>query len=553
MLPVKLNTVKHVRRLKQIVVVLLKYGFDDIVERLDLPGKLLLKKVMPVKEHLTAHERVRRALEDLGPAYIKFGQIMSLRSDLLPAELIFELRKLHDKVPAVEFSEIRQQIEGQLQQPIDAVFCQFEDTPSAAASLAQVHQAVLRDERQPVAVKIQRPGIRAKIESDIAIMELIAGQLHQRMEAAAVYDLPQLVKEFKRTLLRELDYQREARHMRIFKANFANDPLVHVPVLYDDFCTEKLLVMELVNGVKLSEVSPNNSEQRAEMARRGLSLVVKQVLEDGFFHADPHPGNIIVRPDGQVSLLDCGMVGRLTDDMRFKLTDLIQAVVNKDEDRLVDILLDLTHGHDACDRQRLQQDILDLLDTYHSVPLAQLNLGRFLANTAEMLCDHHLRFPQNLAMMIKALITAEGVARDLDPELDIVAEIHPLVKKLIAEQWKPENIWRALRNNLSHVWALQRQLPQRLNQIVEKLEQGELAIKFQHENLDRLHHTLEDIASRLTVAIIIAAMVIGSSLIVTANAGPTLLGYPALGVFGYLISALLGLWIVVNILRSNKW
>lgn len=547
-----LSTIKHVGHLKNIVFVLLKYGFDDIVERLEVPGKLLLKRVMRVEEQLGPSERVRRVLEELGPTFIKFGQVVSMRSDLLPPGLLSELRKLQDKAPPVAFGEIQQQVERNLGRPLNQVFIRFDEEPVAAASLAQVHRAVLRDGRQPVAVKVQRPHIRGGIASDVAIMEAIAAQLHRRMEAATVYSLPDLVADFKKTIFRELDYMREARHMRIFQSNFAEDPEVHVPSLYQDLCTSEMLVMELVDGVKMSDMAPDDPERRGKLARRGLRIVVKQVLEDGFFHADPHPGNIVVRDKDVLCLLDCGMVGRLTSQMRFKLTYLIQATVNKDSERLLEVVLDLTHGYENADRDSLQRDLMDLLDGYHSVPLAQLNLGAFLSEIANILREHKLRLPRNLAIMIKALVTAEGLARELDPELDVIAEVQPLIKKLVFEQWKPENIWRSIRNNLTHIWSLQRQLPERMSHILEKVERGELAVRFRHENLDQVNRTLEDIASRLTVAIIIGAIVIGSSLLVTAEVGPRLFGFPALGVVGYLISAVLGLWIVANILRS-KW
>ncbi|MFW6169857.1 MAG: ABC1 kinase family protein [Planctomycetota bacterium] len=548
-----LNTIKHVGHLKHIVFVLAKYGFEDTVERLDIPGKLLLKRVMRVEEDLSTPVRIRRVLQELGPTFIKFGQVVSLRSDLLPTDIVVELRKLHDEVPPVAFPMIRRQIERNLESKLESIFVQFDRNPMAAASLAQVHRAVLREGREPVAVKVQRPNIVGDIKSDLAIMEGLAAQLHRRMEWAAIYNLPDLVAEFKKTLFRELDYTREARHMRIFVANFADDPEVHVPLLHEKLCTSKLLVMELVEGVKLSHSAPDDPQRRHRLARRGLRIVVKQVLQDGFFHADPHPGNIVIRQDDVLCLLDCGMVGRLTDAMRLKLTTLIQAAVNKDSTQLLEVVLDLTHGYDGNSRDELQRDLMDLLDGYHSVPLEQLNLGCFLSEIAGILREHKLGLPQNLSVMIKALITAEGVARELDPGLDVVAEVHPLVKKLMIEQWKPENIWHGIRNNLTHLMTLQRQLPKRLNHILDKVEHGELAVRFQHENLGPLHRTLEDIASRLTVAIIIAAIVVGSSLLVTAEVGPTLFGLPAVGVIGYVISAVLGLWIVVNILRSTKW
>jgi ubiquinone biosynthesis protein len=548
-----LKTVQHVGRLKDIVFVLLKYGFDDVVARLELPGKLLLKRVIHVERDLTTPQRIRRTLEELGPTFVKFGQVMSLRTDLLPAELILELKKLHDEVPPVAFDKIRQRIEKELGRPLEEAFVQFDPQPAAAASLAQVHRAVLRAERQAVAVKVQRPDIQADIESDLALMRLIARQLDQRMEALKLYDLPKLVQEFHKTVTRELDYSREARNMRIFRANFAGDTEVHVPHVFDPYSTRRMLVMEWIQGVKLSEAAPREPLLRKELARRGLRVTVKQILQDGFFHADPHPGNIIVRSDHTLCLLDCGMVGRLTDEMRFKLTDMIQAVVRKDSDRLVDVLLDLTRPFQRMRNEALQRDVLDLLDSYHSVPLSRLNLGQFLAQVTDVLREHGLRLPESLAVMIKALVTAEGVARELDPELNVVAEVQPMIARLVAEQWNPENLWRLIRGNLRHIWILQKHLPLRMSQIIEKLDRGELTVRFRHENLDPVVQTLEDIASRITVAVILGAIVIGSSLIITTGIGPYIFGFPALGVVGYLISVVLGFWIVFNIIQSQRW
>ena len=546
-----LHTIRHAGRFTDIGLILLKYGFDDVVHRLELPGKLLLRRVSRVGEELTTAERLRKTLEELGPTFVKLGQVFSMRSDLLPAEWVFELRKLHDHVPPVPFDRMKGHLESNLRRPLAEVFVRFEEEPMAAASLAQVHRAVLREGRQAVAVKIQRPNIRADIDGDIAMMEWLATRLNNHFDAAAMVDLPQLVREFRRTLLRELDYTREARHMAIFRANFADDPMVHIPELFGEHCSSKMLVMELIDGIKLHREAFEDEGQRKELARLGLGVVAKQVLVDGFFHADPHPGNLLIRDGRILCMLDSGMVGRLTRETRFKLTELIQATVEKDVDRLLDTLINLTDGYDRVDRRSLERDLLDLLDSYHSVPLAELNLGAFLAEITDALRENGLRLPQNLAVMIKALITSEGVARELDPDLNVIQELRPIVRQLMIEQRRPENIWRGVRRNLTQVLTLQRQLPSRLGRISRKLEKGELTVRFRHENLQGLHHTLEDIASRLTVAIIVGSIVIGSSLIVTAGVGPMMFGLPALGVIGYLISALLGLWIVVNILRAG--
>jgi ubiquinone biosynthesis protein len=546
-----LTGVGHVGRLKDIVLILARYGFDDIADRLALPGKLLVHKAMRVDERLTTAERVRLALEELGPTFVKFGQVMSMRADLLPADWLHELRKLHAEVPPVPLAEIRPQIERDLRRPLEEVFVRFDETPIAAASLAQVHRAVLREERRAVAVKVQRPDIRDSIDADFAIMKTIANRLDQRMAGAAMFDLPKLVEEFRRTLFRELDYGREARNMRIFRANLDNSQSIRVPELFERLSSPTMIVMELVDGVSLSDVPAGEPERRRKLARLGLQGIIRQVFRDGFFHADPHPGNIVVGPEDTLYMLDCGMVGRVTEETRFRLTDLIQATIGRDPERLVNVLLDLTEEHERIDRQALQLDVLDILDAYHSVPLEKLRLGRFLSEVADLLNRHKLRLPENLTMVLKTLITAEGVARELHPGLDVVSELRPLISQLVAEHYKPENLWRSVRSQLSLFWSLQRRLPKRLSHIVEKLERGELTMRFEHENLEKLQHTLDNIASRLTVAIIIAAMLIGSSLIVTAQVGPTLFGFPALGVIGYTISGLLGLWIVFSILRSG--
>ena len=546
-----LTGVGQVGRLKDIVLILARYGFDDIAERLALPGKLLVHKAMRVDQRLTTAERVRLALQDLGPTFVKFGQVMSMRADLLPADWLHELRKLHAEVPPVPLAEIRPQIERDLRRPLEEVFVRFDEAPIAAASLAQVHRAVLREERRAVAVKVQRPDIRNSIDADFAIMKTIANRLDQRMAGAAVFDLPKLVEEFKRTVFRELDYGREARNMRIFRANLDDSQSIRVPELFEPLSSPTMIVMELVDGISLSDVPADEPERRRNLARLGLQGIIRQVFRDGFFHADPHPGNIVVGPEDTLYMLDCGMVGRLTEETRFRLTDLIQATIARDPERLVNVLLDLTEEHEPIDRQALQLDVLDILDAYHSVPLEKLRLGRFLSEVADLLNRHKLRLPENLTMVIKTLITAEGVARELHPGLDVVSELRPLIGQLVAEHYRPENLWRSVRSQLGLFWSLQRRLPKRLSHIVEKLERGELAMRFEHQNLEKLQHTLDQIASRLTVAIIIAAMLIGSSLIVTAQAGPTLFGFPALGVIGYTISGLLGLWIIFSILRAG--
>jgi ubiquinone biosynthesis protein len=543
----------HLGRFKDIVVTLFRYGFDDVVERLDLPGKVLFEKIRKVDREMDTWERIRHMLVDLGPTYIKFGQIMSLRPDLIPRPLILELRKLQDEVAPVEYGDIREVVEKNLQRPLSEVFSLFDEEPLAAASLAQVHRAILRENKEVVAVKVQRPRIRQVIEPDLYILKLIAGQLYERMEWGKTYDLPKLVQEIRKTLLRELDFTHEARHMKICRNNFSEMEEVYIPRLYEDYCSERVLTMELVQGIKMKDLGPDHDLDRQLLARRGLRLTVKQVLEDGFFHADPHPGNVMILDDNVFCLMDWGMVGRLTRKTRYILIDLINAVVDKDSEKIQEVLLDLTRADGSRPEPRMEREILDILDIYHSLPIQDLNLGQLLLDITTMLRENKLRVPADLAVMIKALITAEGTARELYPELNVVEEAEPFVKKLAMERWKPHVLWRDLRRNFSTLFTLQKELPLRLRQIVEKIDRGELNIRFQHANLGGLRNTLENITNRLTLGIIIAALIVASSMIITTGVKPLLFGFPALGIIGYLVSGVLGLWLVVNILRSRKF
>jgi len=551
----ELKTIAHLGRFKDIVATLFRYGFDDIVERLEVPGKTFLKARIP-RAHLemSTWERVRRALEELGPTFIKFGQIMSLRPDLLPGPLLTELVRLQDEVAAVAFPEIKAAIEQSLGRPLPEVFALFEERPLAAASLAQVHRAVLREGEQVVAVKVRRPNIRQQVETDISIMEILARHLDKRLDTAGTYDLPGLVQEFKRSLRRELDFTHEARNLRIVLNNFAGNSEVRVPHVFEQYSSERLLTMELLVGRKLKDLPIGDLARRELLSRRGLAASIKQIFEDGFFHADPHPGNLLIMDNDVLGLVDWGIVGRLSQADRFELVDLISAIIDKDNEKTLDILLGLVSVPAVdIDERRLLRDIGEVMDTYHSVPVARLSMGHLLMDINSLLRLHRLRIPADFALMLKALVTAEGTARQLYPELNVVEEAEPFFRKLAKERWKPEAIWRRTRRTVFMLARLQRHLPKHFRRLIEKLTVGEITLHLQHENLERLRATLENTTNRLTFGVIIGAMIIGSSMIITTGVEPLLFGYPALGIIGYLLSAILGIWLVVNIIRSRKF
>jgi ubiquinone biosynthesis protein len=550
---VDLRTLARFGRFKDIVFTLVRYGFDDLVQRLDLPGMGVIRRIEKADRELGTYERIRYALEDLGPTFVKFGQIMSLRPDLLPPPLIRELSKLQDEVAPEEFANVKQVVQQSLDRDMDDVFSVFYEKPLASASLAQVHQGVLREGGRTVAIKVQRPGIRRKIELDLDILEALANRLHERSEDLRVYELPDLVRIIHRHLLRELDFTREVRNMKIARRNMDEEPGIYIPEAYEEYCSEHVLVMEYLEGTKIKDLKHLPPEDAETLAARGLKAAIKQILEDGFFHADPHPGNLIITDGNRLCLLDWGMVGRLSERDRFELVDMIKSVVEKDSEALVDSLLLLTKGEYGIDRRGLERELLEILDTYFSVAIKDMNLGHLLLDITTLVRGYRLRLPTDLVIMVKALITAEGTVRQIYPELNVVSEAEESIRRIAAERLWPGRVWHDLRGSIRHFMALQRQFPLRVFQIMDKLDRGELAIRFEHENLERLRKTLEHTFNRLTSGIIIAAMIIGSTMIITTGVGPLLFGFPALGVVGYLISALLGLVLVFNIIRSRKY
>ena len=499
-------------------------------------------------------ERLRRTLEELGPTFVKFGQILSLRGDLLPAGLIRELEKLQDSVTPVSFEEIKEVLQKALDKPLKEIFSVIEEEPLAAGSLAQVHQAVLKEENLPVALKIRRPDIVKTVEIDLQILEGAAPHLSEHLEFARTYDFVNLVKELKRALLRELNFKLEARNMQIISQNIGDEKGIIIPQVYESWSRSSVLTMDLIEGVKLKDLNPENIEAREQLAQTGLRLTVKQVLENGFFHADPHPGNFLVVGEKELCLLDWGVVGILPSETRYELMELISAIVDMEAEKVLDILVSLTGANVAQLNERLLlRDILEILHLYHSVPVGKLDLGQLLMDLNNMLRTHHIKLPSDLALMFKTMVTAEGTARKFYPELDVIAEIEPFVRRLGAERWKPGQIWRRLSRQLRFYLKLQSSVPGAIQRILQKIEQGDLNIRFRHENLSGLQKSLDNISNRLSFSIILASLIIGSSMIITTGVKPLIFGYPAIGIVGYLISAFFGLLVVVNIFRGRKF
>ncbi|MGW8193313.1 MAG: ABC1 kinase family protein [Desulforhopalus sp.] len=548
-----LTDIKKLKRFKDIVAILAKHGFNEVVERIDLPGADLLPNIGPDDKYLTLFERIRIVIEELGPTFIKFGQIMSLRPDLLPQELLIELEKLQDDVAAIEKEDIVPVVEEYLGRAIADVFSYFDTKPVAAASLSQVHKGILRENGVPVAIKVQRPDILKGISSDLDILDSICTFLDQQFVELQCYNLPELARTVRRNLMEEIDFRRELNNINIARS-YAEFTDIFIPAPFTRWSSSKLLVMEYFEGVKFKALLDEASYDRESIARQGLQAIVKQILEDGFFHADPHPGNILVGKDLKLCVIDWGMVGRLTEQDRFMLLDMLTAVVDKNSENLMDSFIQLSSSKgETLDRNSLERELLAILDSYYALPIKNIDTGRLLTSVLGLLRDHQLELPANMVVMIKALVTAEGSARFVFPELNVIEELRGSVHRLARERYSPRAIWKNVQNTLSGFLTIQRELPRQLLQIVEKIEAGKLNINFHLDKLEQLVNTMESASNRLTTGIITGAIIMGSSMIITTGVGPFIFGLPALGVIGYLLSVVLGLWLVITILRSKRY
>ena len=553
------RTYRNIKRYRQILTILLRYGFDDVLDRLKIDYYIKLgKKILPKfkaqdLEAITTAERLRLALEELGPTFVKLGQMLSVRPDLVPENFINEFQKLQDEVQPFSVEQARAEIEVQLGQPVEQLFSSFDEIPLAAASIAQVHRAVIKDDEQ-VVVKIQRPNIRSVIETDLNIIFDLTGLIERHIPESELYNPTAIAQEFAKTIRRELDFIREGRNIDRFRRNFEDDDTVYVPKVYWELTTERVLTMEFVDGIKISEM--NKLEEagldRKIIAYNGAQAILKQVFEHGFFHADPHPGNIFVVSNNVIAPIDYGMMGSLDEELMEAAGNLLTAIVKKDVNKIIRAFTDIGILENTLDIRGLKLDLTDFLDRYYQVPLSQLDVGKILSELTEIIRKHRIRLPSDLTLMGKALVTEEGVGRILDPDFDLITMAKPYVEKIMMRKLDPRRHLKEFASTMDDFNRLIKILPTEIRAIVMKIKKGELNIKFEHKGLEHFISELDKASNRLSFSLIIASLIIGSSLIVQLDKGPLIFGFPVFGILGYLIAAFLGLWLVIAIIRSGK-
>jgi ubiquinone biosynthesis protein len=553
------RTYRHLNRYRQILSIFFKFGFGDLIERLRLDQylevglRMISKKERPKDPKLTRAERLRMAVEELGPAYIKLGQILSTRPDLVPADFIEELSKLQDNIPPCPFTELRPIIEDAFSGPLETHFEHVEESPLASASIGQVHRARLHS-GEDVAVKVQRPGIRRVIEVDLEIMLHLATLMERHIAELAPHRPVTIVEEFARTLEKELDFSLEAANIRRFARDFEDNPAVHIPKVYKSFSTPRVLTMEFVEGIKISRIDLIDAAgmDRRLLTERGADLILKQVFINGFFHADPHPGNLFVLPDHVICMLDFGMVGIVDRGTRERFVDLIESVVKRDEPSMVEALLQLTDWEHAPDIRQMQRDVADFISRYLYRPLGEIRIGACLKELILLAARHRLRIPPDLFLMIKAFATVEGIARQLDPDFDMVAAAKPFLVKINAERFSPRRIAGEVLGLSRMLLKLGRQFPRDILDIARVIRQQQLKLTVTHQGLQEMLATHDRISNRISFSIIIAALIVGSALIVISKAPPLFYGISVIGIIGFLAAAVMGIWLLIAILWKGK-
>mgnify|MGYP002737378704 CR=1 FL=1 len=558
MLRETLAVMRDLPRLHDIAGVLIRYGWGDIVRLLGIAGvleragKLLHWQSKDEIAKLDLPVRIRLALTELGPTFVKLGQILASRVDMFPPAWIAEFEKLHNRVPALPFETIRVELEAAYGRPLSECFAEVEPVAFAAASIAQVHRARLLD-GTPVVIKVRRPGIIAKVEADLRLLAHLAELLEFEMPESRRYHPVQIVQQLRRSLLAEMDLVKEARNIDVFRRNFADDDTVRVPRVYWEFCTEMANIQEELIGVPATDLAAAEAAGMdiKLLGRRGADAVLKMILLHGYYHADPHPGNVIFVAGDRVGMLDFGMVGRLTERRKEELILFLHALIRKDEHELLNVLA--TWAGDAdIDEDKLAYDLTEILYTYDNLPIKDLRLGPLLNDLTAVMRENNLSLPPDLTLLFKALITLEGLGSLLDPEFHIVDHIEPFIETLLAARYRPDAVARRLRHNLVEVRDILTGLPRDLARLFRQARRGRLRIDFDLKRLDHFGHQLNRASNRLTMGVLTASLVIGSSIVMTVEGGPTLFGLPLFGLLGFMAAFVNGVWLLFSIWHSGK-
>ncbi|MDD2769091.1 MAG: AarF/UbiB family protein [Methylococcus sp.] len=552
------NTLRDFVRLHEIASVLVRFGFGEAVHRLGIhhalekAGKSLSWKYAEEQAQLSLPARMRRALEEMGPSFIKLGQILSTRVDLLPPEWIEELSHLQRRVPPLPFESLRQQLETDLGGPVSELFVEFDTQPIAAASIAQVHRARLHS-GEDVVVKIRRPGITKTIDADLRLMAKLAKLIEFELPELDYLRPGEIVRQFGLSIHRELDFVNECRNTDRLAANFRGDSRILIPKVYWQYVRERVCVLDYVHGINAMDIDAIRAaglDQRT-LARVGADAMLKMILLDGFFHADPHHGNLLYLPDHRIAFLDFGMVGRLPELRRHQLVDLLSAIVGQNAQTAADVLLEWA-GSVNVDPDLLIADMDNLIDDYHGATLGQLSLTQMLTDLTQLMRQHRLALPPDLTLLFRALIALDGIGKQNDPDFDIFTQAAPFIEKSMKERYDPEKLARNGWRNALHALDMVAGLPTELRRVSRAVQKGALKLNIDLARLDHLGWQVERALGWLSLGLVASALIIASAIVMTVQGGPTLWGLPAFGLLGYVGASAMATWLLVAIWRGTR-
>ncbi|MBU0715681.1 MAG: AarF/ABC1/UbiB kinase family protein [Verrucomicrobia bacterium] len=542
---------RHANRYRQILFILAKHGFAEFIDRLGIEEHIPLSKHLPFaksdeQEDLSIAERLRLVLEELGPTFIKMGQILSTRTDLIPLEFITELSKLQDNVPPFPTAQARVIIERELKQSLDNVFQWFDETPFAAASLGQVYRARLKT-GQAVIVKVQRPEIQQLIEVDLEILLYLASLAEKVIEELAVYRPTRIVEEFARALDKEMNYHLEAANLERFTRQFESNAFLRIPRFFHEASSRQVLTLEYIDGIKILELARlEHSGLDCQLIASHLAdLTLDQIFKHGFFHADPHPGNILVLPENQICMLDFGMMGRVSNRVRANFTDIVLGYVQRDEVKITDAVLRIVEWEEEPDREALERDIAEFMEAHFYKPLKELRAVDIFEEMTALIMGHHLRLPADLYLVGRAMTVAGGLMLSLDPDFDIKTKFADFIKQTMLDRLKPQRMIKDILQSSGELVYLVKELPRDLRDTLRQIKGGKTRIGFEHHGLEPLIRKIDMASFQITLGLIISALFIGSSLFIVARIGPSIFGLPVLGLIGYGITGILGIFLAV--------
>ncbi len=552
----------HIKRYNQVISIFLKYGFEDLVsylnekKRFAFIKKLIPKSTYAASLHLSKWEKMRLVCEELGPTFVKFGQILSNRPDLLPADLIKELEKLQDGVPPIPGKMAIEVLEKELGKTTSELFSLFDQEAFASASMAQVHKGVLKT-GEKIVVKIQRPGIQAIIESDIKVMYYLADLFSKRIPSLKSFDPIGLVRNFEDSIIKELDFVHESVNIQRFHNNFSKDEKdeghIHSPKIHPTLTTSKVLTMEFIEGIKISDITKlkQNGYDTELIAKRLAHSYFKQIFNYGFFHADPHPGNLLVLPENVICYLDYGMMGSIMRKDLEAIGGMFMAVNSKDVKRIIKSLLQLSDTSIIRNYRELENDVDEFVQNYAFKDLHQNEISTIMLELKDIIIKHGLKVPTHFFLLIRSVVTMEGVIRQLDPNIDLTKMMKPYLIKLIAKHYNPVQFLKRVFNSVYEMGLYMEEFPRDLKNAMRKINSGEMQVDLKHKGIDPIVHTFNRVSKQLISAVIIAALIIGSSQMIIHKVPPLWGESSALAIIGFIISAILGLGMIKDLRRGD--